>query len=141
MRSWPVLFLIGMLTGNVATAADPLSKRTPEQVVDHHIAALLKGDSTALIEDYAADAVIVFATRVLNGKQEIAEMFAAVQRHPATDDDAVMKIESVTRDVVVEAYTHSGPNGVTVSGKDVFVVRHGRIVFHATQATDTKSTR
>lgn len=129
-----VLFLVASLPAGVLHAADPLPERTPAEVVNHHIAAMLSGDRAALIEDYADDAVVVFATTILNGKRDIQKMFGAAGARSAADDGAVMKVASASGDVVVEEYTHRAPGG-TVSGKDVFVVRHGKIVFHATQTS------
>jgi len=109
------LVLGSMLWAGATLAAGPLSSRSPEQVVNHHIAAMMAGDPAALVADYADDAVVVFPTVILNGKADIQKMFAGAGSRPAANDGAVMKVTSVSGDVVTEEYTHRDPDGAQQS--------------------------
>lgn len=117
-----------------AHAGDALSTRTPVEVVNHHIAAMLEHDAGALVEDYADDAVVVLATGVFIGKQQIQKLFGfGAAPRQVSDDKAKFNVARVDGDVVIEEWSHLGPDGGTVSGADVIVVRQGKIVFHTTK--------
>ena len=128
------LRLAASVVALVGSADDALAARTPLEVVQHHIAEMLKHDGPALASDYADDAVVVFANGVVSGDHQVQKFFKAMgARQPAVDDHARFKVASVNGDVVVEDWSHLAPGGGTVSGADVIVVRDGEIVFHATE--------
>jgi ketosteroid isomerase-like protein len=130
------------LVVGVVHAHDSLSTRTPVEVVNHHIAAMLKHDAAALVEDYADDAVMVLSGNVLNGKQQIQKLFGlGAAPRPVVDDHAKFSVSRVDGDVVIEEWSHDAPGGGTVSGADVIVVRNGKIVFHATKPAPSVSTK
>jgi len=122
------------LGGGIVCADDALPARTPLDVVKHHIAEMLLHDGPALAGDYADDAVVVFGNGVVSGDHEVQKFFESMgARPPAADDHAKFKVASVKGDVVVEDWSHLAPDGATVSGADVIVVRDGKIVFHASE--------
>ena len=127
------------LAAAVARADDSLSARTPTQVVEHHIAAMLSHDANTLAADYADDAVMILSANVVSGRQQVQRFFssAAARRQPG-DDNAKFRVARVDGDVVIEEWSHKTPDGSTVSGADVLVVRHGMIVFHTTLPASAK---
>lgn len=122
------------LAANIAHADKTASTRTPTEVVNHHIAAMLKHDPAALVEDYADDAVVVLGGRVYHGKQQIQKLFGlGTSPRPVIDDHATFKVAEVDGDIVIEEWSHDTTEGGRVNGADVIVVRNGKIVFHTTK--------
>jgi len=128
------LFFFPMLAlavgAGVAHATDALSTRTPTEVANHHIAAMLQHDVPALLEDYAADAVVVNPTDVYYGPYLAKKLFVATGHKVQLASDEKFWVASVNGDVVIEDWSHI-THGVALTGSDVMVVRQGKIVFQA----------
>lgn len=119
------------LTNATLYAGDAPSTRTPEQIVRHHISAMLRHDARELAEDYADDAVMVLSANVVSGRQQIQRFFeSAAQRRQPADDNATFKVARIESEAVIEEWSHKAADGSTVNGADVIVVRYGKIVFH-----------
>jgi len=123
------LVMLALGTG-AARADDALSARTPAEVANHHISAMLKHDVPALLADYAADAVVVNPTNVYFGPLLTKKLFVATGRKVQLASDEKFWVASVNGDVVIEDWSHI-THGVTLTGSDVMVVRQGKIVFQA----------
>ena len=95
---------------------------SPKQVMEHHIAVVKKDDVAAIMEDYAQDAVLVTTTEALIGTASIREFFV----HLAAEHRD-WKTYNVTQDVKAEGVVLQ--KEVTSGKVEVFVVRHGKIVF------------
>ena len=95
---------------------------SPKQVMAHHIAVVKKDDVNAIMEDYAADAVFVTPTATLIGTESIRKFF---EQLAAEHRD--WKTYNVTQEVKTEGVVLQ--KEVTSGRVEVFVVRHGKIVF------------
>ncbi|HEY4214851.1 MAG TPA: nuclear transport factor 2 family protein [Steroidobacteraceae bacterium] len=104
-----------------AVAADsPVA--SPKQVMEHHIAVVKKDDVAAIMEDYAKDCVLVTPTATLIGTQSIREFFVHL-----AGEHRDWKTYNVTQEVKAEGVVLQ--KQVTSGKVEVFVVRHGKIVF------------
>jgi hypothetical protein len=103
-----------------AVAAPPAT--SPREVMAHHIAVVKKDDVDGVMQDYAADAVFVTPTETLIGTASIRKFF----EHLATEHRD-WKSYNVTQEVKTEGVVLQ--KEVTSGKVEVFVVRHGKIVF------------
>ena len=100
-------------------AAPPAA--SPQQVMAHHIAVVKQDDVDAIMQDYAADAVFVTPTATLIGTASIRGFF----EHLAAEHRD-WKAYNVTQEVKTAGVVLQKE----MTGKvEVFVVRHGKIVF------------
>jgi len=112
-------------------ADNPPSAPAPVDVVNHHIRAYANKDIEAVLQDYADDAVMVMPNGICAGKRELRKGFEAFLAMQTPSTKMTMKVASIHGDVVVEDWSLDGGGTSTIKGSDVFVVRHGKIVFHA----------
>ncbi|MEO8815989.1 MAG: nuclear transport factor 2 family protein [Mycobacterium sp.] len=93
--------------------------RTPEEIFDHHLHALITRDADELLVDYADDSVLITAAGVARGKDGIRAAFATVSDALV---DAVFDVKSRTfdGDVLLLEWTLVSP-GAHVDGTDTFV--------------------
>jgi len=102
-----------------ACAAD----RTPEQVATHHMAAFATKSLDNVVSDYADDALFVTADGVLQGKAAIRNFWSPRIDGPPLDS----KILPAEGSVVSAPWTLGAGTPNAISGKDVFVIRNGKI--------------
>jgi ketosteroid isomerase-like protein len=138
------LRFVATLALAIVPAVAQAAPATPVAVVQHHVAAMKKGDLPAIMSDYAPDAVVVAPHGLVSGvSARGAQVFvgsANARRVFATLTDKVHHPGVVTMQTAIEP---GGP-GVAllhwvqfkgtaqqVAGEDVFVVRGGRIVHQA----------
>jgi hypothetical protein len=106
--------------GAAGVAAPPAA--APKEVMAHHIAVVKQDDVDGVMQDYAADAVFVTPTETIIGAADIRKFF----EHLATEHRD-WKAYNVTQEVKTEGVVLQKE---VKSGKvEVFVVRHGKIVF------------
>ena len=109
-----------------------LERRTPEQVVTHHLAVFRAHDLEGVLSDYADDAIFIAPKSTVQGKTALRKMFASFFANANANAAAPVFDATVMADGEV-GYEHwvsnSGKPG-SMAGTDAFVVRHGRIVFH-----------
>jgi ketosteroid isomerase-like protein len=103
--------------------------RTPEEVVQHHWQAFRNHDLEAVLSDYAEDAVFIAPNQTVQGKAALGQMFAKYFSTPATTSFEV----NITADgeVGYEHWVSNAGKPGALQGTDAFVVRHGKILFHA----------
>jgi ketosteroid isomerase-like protein len=110
-----------------------LETRTPEQVVTHHLAVFRAHDLEGVLSDYADDAIFIAPKSTVQGKPALRKMFASFFANGNANAAAPVFDATVTADGEV-GYEHwvanPGKPG-SIEGTDAFVVRHGKIVFHA----------
>ncbi len=120
------------LVGAVLCAAAPALAQdfTPEQIIQRHMDFGARNDAEAMAADYADDAAILQAGRVIRGKPAIrayfAELLGSAPSSPAKLDIRPVKITSDGDVGVVFWEMPSGPHG-----QDSFLVRHGKIEVQA----------
>lgn len=104
----------------VVSAGPPAD--SPEAVMAHHIAVVKRDDVDGIMQDYAADAVFVTPTETLIGAADIRKFF----EHLATEHRD-WKAYNVTQEAKAEGVVLQ--KEVKTGKVEVFVVRHGKIVF------------
>ena len=99
--------------------------RSAEEILAHHLHALVADDLDDLIADYADDAVLVTAAGVARGKEAIRAAFAAFSGALA---GAVfdVKTQIVEGDVVLLEWVLDSP-AAHVDGADTFVCGDDKI--------------
>ncbi|MCH7790510.1 MAG: nuclear transport factor 2 family protein [Acidobacteria bacterium] len=55
-----------------------MSTRSAQEVLDHHVEALMAGDLDAILSDYADDAVMISPMGVAKGHEALGGMFGAI---------------------------------------------------------------
>jgi ketosteroid isomerase-like protein len=116
--------------GNAAAGPDA---RTPEQVVTHHLAVFRAHDLEGVLSDYADDAIFIAPKSTVQGKAALRKMFASFFANGNGNAAAPVFDASVTADgdVGYEHWVSNPGKPGSMAGTDAFVVRHGKIVFHA----------
>jgi ketosteroid isomerase-like protein len=137
-RYWPV---IAALVAACAWPVQPqdgngpaaLEARTPEQVVTHHLAVFRAHDLEGVLSDYADDAIFIAPKSTTQGKAALRKMFASFFANSGASAAAPAFDATVTAEgeVGFEHWVTNPGKAGSMAGTDAFVVRHGKIVFHA----------
>lgn len=99
-----------------------MSTETTKEVLNRHMTTLLAGDVDGIVADYAPDAVIISAQRVVRGIDAVRAMFAAI---PA----GAMGGFEITHEVCEGEIAFIEWKSTHMKfGTDTFVVRGGKIV-------------
>jgi hypothetical protein len=110
-----------VMIAGAAQAAD-----SPATVVERHMAAFNKGDLSAMMADYADDAVVLQSGAAVQGKAAIQALFARIAAPPAGGAPRLqLTTTKLWQEGDVGFVTWSGG---PVSGTDQFLVRNGKIV-------------
>jgi hypothetical protein len=122
-----------MLVAIIAAGNVHAAVRTPEEVIRHHVAAFRQGDVGSLLSDYAGNAVAVEKTGVFAGTAQLRSMFEFFSDEANMPGRSTFEatIETLRDDVLVEHWVVFRGTPQHNSGDDLFVVRHGKIVFQA----------
>ena len=112
-----------------------LGTRSPRQVVEDHLAAVLTGDPAAMAADYAPGAVLVRHEASYEGAAVIAEYFTSVPQRLGGGEVVFGDRRNAGDGRVSVRWRISGGPGDGTSGSDTFTVAGGLIV-HQTVALD-----
>lgn len=129
---------LALLGAVPAYAAD----RTPEQVVKDHVASMKTADVDKVMSDYADDTVVITppglvptqvpanAPGVYSGKANARKVFVVLTGKDSIDGIRAMEtmVEPLGGDVALLRWMQFRGTPKQVSGVDVFVVRHDKIV-------------
>ena len=125
-------------------AASAAGAATPSQVVQHHVAAMKKGDLAAIMGDYAANTVVIAppglvrgaparTVGVFVGATDARRVFATLtdkDHHPGVRTMET-SIAPGGPDVARLKWVQFKGTPQQVSGEDIFVVRGGKIAYQA----------
>ena len=133
---------------NSTNAADTAANSTAdsaEVVLNRHVAAMKAGDLTAVMDDYADNAVVIAphgivpgeadmgGFNVFDGKAKISTLFAVL-----TNKDNAAGMASMTttyeargNDVTLMRWVQFAGTPQELSGTDVFVIRGGKVLSQA----------
>jgi len=114
-------------------------------VLDHHVAAMKKGDLEAVLSDYADNAVIVTPHGIAPGQKEVsgADVFAGKAQarklfatltdrdHNAGARSMTTRYEPAGNDTTLMHWVQFKGTPKEVSGTDVWVIRDGKVVFQS----------
>ena len=103
-----------------------ITKRTPQEVFQHHAEVLIGGDVDGIVEDYSEDAVFFTPAGVKRGKQGIREAFTQLLEELPNGDWAVPTTIFEGDALFIEWTCTSSRNRVE-DGVDTFVFRDGLI--------------
>ncbi len=113
--------------------------RTPEEVFQHHAAALGAGDLDEIVADYADDAVFITPAGVLRGKEGIRAAFTQLLADVPNADWA-LPTQIYEGDVLFLEWTADAEKTRVEDGIDTFIFRDGLIrlqtVRYSLQRTD-----
>ena len=99
--------------------------RTPQQIFDHHLQALLDGDLDEIVADYADDAAVITAAGVARGRAAIRGAFGKLAGALSGADFAV-QTKVYDGDVLLLEWTLDTP-AARIDGADTFVFADGLI--------------
>lgn len=136
-----------MLFGTVLAVAlaSPALAATPSQIVARHVACMKAGALAPIMNDYAADAVVVTpkglvagqkpadGPGVYSGRTQAQRVFATLtdKAHHGGIKTMQTSIEPSGPDSVILHWTQYKGQPQQVTGQDVFVVRNNKIVYQA----------
>jgi ketosteroid isomerase-like protein len=105
--------------------------KTPEEVVARHIVMFTGHNWDAVLEDYADDAVFIGPNVPIEGKKDLREFFKSLDRQspPLTFKETPVKTRGDI--AAIDWIMNSGTSGA-LRGRDIFVIRAGKIVFQST---------
>jgi len=120
----------GAQLNSVSACPEHSRQRTPEEVLDDHIAAFVSGDAALVACDYARDAVLIQPGSVAYGKQQIQATFASF--FDIAGGNIVVSGHSLTfgESAALFEYSVDSDHVVVSDGVDTFVIRHGLIEVH-----------
>lgn len=108
--------------------------RTPEQIIDHHAAALAAGDVDAVVSDYAENARFVTTAGVVAGRASLKETFAGVlDQFPGFTLSVVNLV--VDGDTVLLEWTADALGHTITDGVDTFLIRDDLIQLQTARFT------
>jgi len=132
-KQYPRGFILALIAAGPVAAADPASPHDAVRaVVERHQDAFARKDLKALIADYADDAVVVFPGQVPSGKAQVEAAFASYFASVPTTANFDVVIDKVDGDLGITRWVANPGTPKAVEGRDVFVVRGGKIRFQAT---------
>ena len=110
-----------------------LSKRTPEEVFNHHAQALGGEDLDAILMDYADTATLISPSGVLRGKEAIRQFFADLLKALPR---AKWGVTTIFADNVLFLEWRADCEQVSVSdGVDTFIFENGLITLQTVRNT------
>ena len=110
-----------------------LSKRTPEEVFNHHAQALGAEDLDAIMMDYANTATLISPSGVLRGKEAIRTFFAELLR---ALPQAQWGVKTIYADnVLFLEWTADSARASVSDGVDTFIFHDGLITLQTVRDT------
>ena len=108
-----------------------LQHRSPEQVLEAHLAAFRSGNAALMACDYAKDAVLMLPGSVAQGTEQIQAAFAGFFQAAGALNNLVITSTTVQGDAVLITYKIDSEHILVSDGVDTFVIEKGRIVLQA----------
>lgn len=102
------------------------TKRTPQEVFQHHAEVLIGGDIDGIVEDYADDVVFITPAGVKRGRQGIREAFTQLLEELPNGEWAV-PTQMFEGDALFIEWTCTSARNRVEDGIDTFVFRDGLI--------------
>ena len=112
--------------------------RTPEEVFQHHAAALGAGDLDQIVADYTDDAVFITPAGVQRGKDGIREAFTKLLSDVPNAEWA-LPTQIYDGDVLFLEWTATSAATKVEDGIDTFVFRDGMIRVQTVRYTVTRT--
>ena len=139
MKNTPSL-LVFMSVVSLSTPAISAAHRSPirstayasvDAVIDRHMKQFAAHDWQNILKDYADDAVIMGKDGPIEGKGDITGFFHALDAQLPSSTFTTKLIET-HGDVAIEDWTMTSKEVGTIKGRDIFIIRNGKIRFQFT---------
>jgi limonene-1,2-epoxide hydrolase len=102
---------------------------TPEEIFEHHAAAVNAADLDAMVHDYAEDAVVMSPDGVVRGREAVRSLLAgALSALPDGSFEAVTQVYS--EDALLLRWRADSAANVVPDGIDTFIFADGKIRLH-----------
>ena len=105
-----------------------LHRRSTEQVLEAHFAALRSGNAALIACDYAKRAVFMMPGTVIQGREAIQATYAGLLKSAGVLNSLTLTSLTTERDTVLLTYALDSEHIVVSAGVDTFVIEKGRIV-------------
>ncbi|MGY1780252.1 nuclear transport factor 2 family protein [Geodermatophilus sp. SYSU D01036] len=108
--------------------------RTPQEVFEHHVAAIGAADVDAIAADYAEDAVLITPDQVLRGRDGVRQLFSTLLGELP---DAAWEVPTrvFEGDVLFIEWSAVAEKARVLDGVDTFVFRDGEIRLQTVRMT------
>ena len=108
-----------------------LRHRSPEQVLEAHLAAFRSGNAALMACDYAKDAVLMLPGSVAQGPEQIQAVFAGFFQAAGALNSLTITSTTIQGGAILMTYMIDSEHIVVTDGVDTFVIEKGRIVLQA----------
>lgn len=124
---WYALAVPICLAGASVAQGKPTSAKA---IVERHTRDYVNGDRQALLDGYADDIVMIRHGAVVKGKADLAAIIARID----FAGQEPLRIDRITvdGDVAIENWTRNAGKPNATRGRDVFILRGGKIVVQIT---------
>lgn len=102
--------------------------RTPDEVLNHHMAALSSGDIDAIMEDYADNAVLIMQNGVVSGTQELTKHFSTPSKILTADTKLEILYKKCIGNIAFLVWKAQNDNFNVPIASDTFVIENGKIL-------------
>lgn len=102
--------------------------RTTEQVLMHHMAALSSKDITAIMEDYADDAVLIMQSGIVSGTQDLTKHFSTPSKILTSDTKLEIIDKKCIGNIAFLVWKAQNDNFNVPIASDTFVIENGKIL-------------
>jgi len=108
-----------------------LQQRSPEQVLEAHLAAFRSGNAALMACDYGKDAVLMLPGSVALGPEQIEAVFAGFFQAAGALNSLTITSTTVQGGAILMTYKIDSEHILVSDGVDTFVIEKGRIVLQA----------
>jgi len=105
-----------------------LHLRSPEQVLEAHLAAFRSGNAALIACDFAKDAVLILPGAVAQGPDQIQATFAGFFQAAGAINSVTVTSTTTQGGSILMTYKVDSEHIVVSDGVDTFVIEKGRIV-------------
>jgi ketosteroid isomerase-like protein len=105
-----------------------LQQRSPEQVLEAHLAAFRSGNAVMIACDFAKDAVLILPGSVAQGQDQIQATFAGFFQAAGAINSVTVTSTTTQGGSILMTYKVDSEHIVVSDGVDTFVIEKGRIV-------------
>jgi ketosteroid isomerase-like protein len=110
------------------TCPKQLHLRSPEQVLESHLAAFRSGNAALLACDFAKDAVLILPGSVAQGPDQIQATFAGFFQAAGAINSVTVTSTTTQGGSILMTYKVDSEHILVSDGVDTFVIEKGRIV-------------
>lgn len=105
-----------------------LQRRSPDQVLEAHLAALRSGNAALIACDFAKDAVVLLPGTLAVGVEQIQATFAGLLRSAGALNSLVVTSTTTRDGVILLTYKIDSEHILVAEGADTFIIEKGRIL-------------